>query len=98
MVHLRIVAPPDRADRVYAMLCATASAIDVIRVRERVHATHGDLVMCDVAPEDASVIISDLRELGIHKRRLDLAQPDRHDLRLRRRRRSSTRPARRRTR
>jgi len=32
MVHLRIVAPPHRADRVYELLCETASAIDVIRV------------------------------------------------------------------
>ena len=30
--------------------------------------------MCDVAPEDASVIISELSELGIHRRRLDLAR------------------------
>ena len=66
MVHLRIVAPPDRADRVYAMLCGTASAIDVIRVPDASVRPSGDLVMCDVAREDASVIISDLRALGIH--------------------------------
>jgi uncharacterized hydrophobic protein (TIGR00271 family) len=67
MVHLRIVAPPDRADRVYAMLCDTPSAIDVIRVPGASVRPSGDLVMCDVAREDASVIISDLRELGIHR-------------------------------
>jgi uncharacterized hydrophobic protein (TIGR00271 family) len=66
MVHLRIVAPADRADRVYAMLCDTPSAIDVIRVPGASVRPSGDLVMCDVAREDASVIISDLRELGIH--------------------------------
>jgi uncharacterized hydrophobic protein (TIGR00271 family) len=66
MVHLRIVAPPDRADRVYAMLCNTPSAIDVIRVENASVRPDGDLVMCDVAPEDASVIISELRDLGIH--------------------------------
>jgi uncharacterized hydrophobic protein (TIGR00271 family) len=66
MVHLRIVAPPDRADRVYAMLCDTPSAIDVIRIPDASVRPSGDLVMCDVAREDASVIISDLRELGIH--------------------------------
>ena len=66
MVHLRIVAPPDRADRVYAMLCGTPSAIDVIRVAERLHAAGRRPVMCDVAREDASVIISELRELGLH--------------------------------
>src|SRR5215208_4403901 len=66
MVHLRIVAPPDRAEQVYAMLCDTASAIDVIRVPGASRRPDGDLIMCDVAREDASVIISDLRELGIH--------------------------------
>jgi len=66
MVHVRIVAPPDRADRVYAMLCDTPSAIDVIRVENASVRPEGDLVMCDVAPEDASVIISELRDLGIH--------------------------------
>jgi uncharacterized hydrophobic protein (TIGR00271 family) len=67
MVHLRIVAPPDRADRVYEMLCDTASAIDVIRVPHAARRPDGDLIMCDVAREDASVIISDLRGLGIHR-------------------------------
>ena len=87
MVHLRIVAPPDRADRVYAMLCETASAIDVIRVPDASTRPDGDLIMCDVAREDASVIISDLQATsGIAPRRVDLAQPDGHDLGLRHRR------------
>ena len=66
MVHLRIVVPPDRAEKVHALLCETASAIDVIRVPDASTRPDGDLIMCDVAREDASVIISDLRELGIH--------------------------------
>jgi uncharacterized hydrophobic protein (TIGR00271 family) len=66
MVHLRIVAPADRADRVHSVLCQTASAIDLIRVPNASTRPDGDLIMCDVAREDASVIISDLRALGIH--------------------------------
>ena len=66
MVHLRIVVPPDRAEKVHALLCETASAIDVIRVPNASTRPDGDLIMCDVAREDASVIISDLRDLGIH--------------------------------
>ena len=66
MVHLRIVAPADRADRVTRCCARRASAIDVIRVPDASTQPSGDLVMCDVAREDASVIISDLRELGIH--------------------------------
>ena len=49
------------------MLCDTPSAIDVIRVPNASTRPDGDLVMCDVAREDASVIITDLRELGIHQ-------------------------------
>jgi len=28
---------------------------------------HGDVILADVAREDASVVISDLKELGVHK-------------------------------
>jgi uncharacterized hydrophobic protein (TIGR00271 family) len=62
-----VVSPSDRADRVHSLLCATPSAIDVIRVPGASTRPSGDLIMCDVAPEDASVIISELRELNLHK-------------------------------
>ena len=65
MVHLRVVAPPDRAERVHALLCATPSAIDVVRIANASVRPDGDLITCDVAREDASVIISDLRDLRI---------------------------------
>ena len=83
MVHLRIVAPPDRAEQVHALLCATPSAIDMIRVPNASTRPDGDLIMCDVAREDASVIISELTRARHPPRRVDLAQPDGHDLRLR---------------
>jgi uncharacterized hydrophobic protein (TIGR00271 family) len=67
VLHLRIVAPPDRAGRVHALLCATPSAIDVIHVPGVSTRPAGDLVMCDVAREDASVIVADLRELEIDR-------------------------------
>ena len=66
MVHLRVVVPADKTDRVHGLLCATASAINVIRVPDASTNPSGDLIMCDVAREDASVIISELRELGLH--------------------------------
>ena len=37
----------------------------------------GDVILCDVAREDASVVIEDLKELGIAPRRLDRARADR---------------------
>ena len=66
MVHLRIVVPSYRAEKVYEMLCETASAIDVICVPNASRRPDGDLILCDVAREDVSVIISELRDLGIH--------------------------------
>ena len=66
MVHLRVVVPADKTDRVHGLLCATASAINVIRVPHASTNPSGDLIMCDVAREDASVIISELRDLGLH--------------------------------
>ena len=89
MVHLRIVVPPDRAEQVHALLCETASAIDVIRVPNASTRPDGDLIMCDVAREDASVIISDLRELGIHHDGSISLSADGHDLGFRRRRRQA---------
>ena len=47
--------------------------MDVIRVPGRVGGPPATSMMCDVAREDASVMISDLRELGIHHDGFDLA-------------------------
>jgi len=65
MVHLRVVAPAAKAPQVHGLLCATASAINVIQVPGASTNPSGDLIMCDVAREDASVIISELRALGL---------------------------------
>jgi uncharacterized hydrophobic protein (TIGR00271 family) len=66
MVHLRVVAPAEKSGRVHGLLCSTPSAINVIRVPGASTNPSGDLIMCDVAREDASVVISELRELGLH--------------------------------
>ncbi len=65
MVHLRIVAPPDRAQRVYDLLCDLSSVRNVVRMRDAARRPDGDMILCDVAREDASVILGDLRELDI---------------------------------
>jgi uncharacterized hydrophobic protein (TIGR00271 family) len=67
MVHLRIVAPADRADRALEMLCRTRSVANVIYLRGAAQRPQGDVILCDVAREDASVVLSDLRELDIDK-------------------------------
>jgi uncharacterized hydrophobic protein (TIGR00271 family) len=66
MVHLRIVAPPESAGKAVDLLCAHDSVLNVIRLPGASQKPEGDVILCDVAREDASVIISDLKELDIH--------------------------------
>ena len=65
MVHLRIVSPPDRTDAVHDLLCDAASVCNVIRLPEAARRPDGDAIFCDVAREDASVILGRLKEMGI---------------------------------
>jgi len=65
MVHLRIVSPPDRTDDVMDVLECTPSVINIIRLPGAASRPDGDVVLCDVASEDASVILEDLKALGI---------------------------------
>ena len=67
MVHLRIVAPERRAEQVMDRLCSADSVVNVIRLSEPARRPDGVVIMCDVAREDASVVIADLKELGIHR-------------------------------
>ena len=66
MVHMRIVAPRDRVDGAMQLLCATDSVCNVIRLSDPATRPDGNVIMCDVAREDASVVIADLKELDIH--------------------------------
>lgn len=65
MVHLRIVVPPDRSEKVLALLEATRSACNLVYLPGVARQPDGDVVLCDVAREDASVLIDDLKELGV---------------------------------
>lgn len=65
MLHLRIVAPPDRAARAMEILCGSPSVLNVVHLADAARRPDGDLIMCDVVREDASVIIGDLKELEI---------------------------------
>ena len=66
MLHLRIVVPPDRTEHVMEILRATPSVVNLIRLPGASERPEGDVILCDVAREDASVVLSDLRGLGIH--------------------------------
>src|SRR5262245_38278863 len=67
MVHLRIVAPPARGEQTYRFLREHPSALNIVRLPDAAESPHGDLILCDVASEDASVVIAELRELGLER-------------------------------
>jgi uncharacterized hydrophobic protein (TIGR00271 family) len=66
MVHLRIVAPSHQAEHALDLLKATPSVCNLIYLPRAAQRPEGDVILCDVAREDASVIVSDLKELEIH--------------------------------
>src|SRR4051794_37186437 len=68
MLHLRLVVPPDLAERVVRLLCGSSSVTNVVRFAGAAHKPSGDLIICDVAREDASVIIEALKELDLDHR------------------------------
>lgn len=65
MVHLRIVVPAAQSERVVDLLEATPSVSSLARMEGAARKPLGDVVLCDVAREDASVVLEDLRELGV---------------------------------
>jgi uncharacterized hydrophobic protein (TIGR00271 family) len=67
MVHLRIVAPADRAPRALELLCASGSVCNVVHLPGVVAKPAADLILADVAREDATVILADLKELELDK-------------------------------
>lgn len=67
MIHLRIVAPPEAAEAVVESLLCSRSVIDVVHLPGVARKPDGDLITCDVAREDASVVLEDLRHLGIDR-------------------------------
>jgi uncharacterized hydrophobic protein (TIGR00271 family) len=68
VIHLRIVSPPELTERVMEVLTRTASVINIIRLDGRAQRPDGDVILCDVAREDASVILSDLKALDLRER------------------------------
>jgi uncharacterized hydrophobic protein (TIGR00271 family) len=67
MVHLRIVVPEDRCGKVLDLLEAAPSATNLVFLAKAARQPKGDVVLCDIAREEASVLIEDLKELGIAK-------------------------------
>lgn len=67
MIHLRIVAPADRTERVLELLEGNASICNVVHLAGVARSPPGDLILADVAREDASVVLADLRGLDLER-------------------------------
>jgi len=67
MVHLRIVSPQRRTEQAMEILMATPSVSSVVKLPGAASKPEGDVILADVAREDASVILSDLKALGLHE-------------------------------
>jgi uncharacterized hydrophobic protein (TIGR00271 family) len=67
VVHLRIVVPSHNAEHALDLLKGIPSVCNLVYLPGTAHKPEGDVILCDVAREDASVVVSDLKELEIHK-------------------------------
>ncbi|HEX8051576.1 MAG TPA: DUF389 domain-containing protein [Thermoleophilaceae bacterium] len=67
MIHLRLVVPEDLAEAVNSLLCESPAVSSVIHLPGAAAKPLGDVLLADVAREDASVIIGDLKELRLHE-------------------------------
>lgn len=65
MIHLRIVVPDYQAEHALDLLDATPSVCNLIHLPRAAKRPVGDVILCDVSRDDASVVIADLRELDI---------------------------------
>ncbi len=68
MIHLRLVVPSDCTESVLSLLSESPAVSSVIHLEGAAKKPDGDVVLCDIAREDASVLIGDLKELKIHER------------------------------
>lgn len=65
MVHLRLVVPPELVRQVLGVLEDCPSVINIVHLAGVARKPAGDVVLCDVAREDTSVVVSDLRRMGL---------------------------------
>lgn len=65
MVHLRIVASREKSRQALELLERSDVVCNIVRLPEAARHPAGDMIICDVAREAASIVMSDLTELGI---------------------------------
>lgn len=67
MIHLRVIAPRELAERAERLFEGASEATNVVRSPAAGRQPAGDLVAADVSREAASLLIEDLRELDIDR-------------------------------
>lgn len=65
VVHLRIVAPNTQCRHVIDLLENSDSVFNIVHLENVARKPDGDLVLCDVARRDVSLLVADLRELNV---------------------------------
>jgi uncharacterized hydrophobic protein (TIGR00271 family) len=65
VIHLRIVVPSYQSEHTLDLLERIPSVYNLVYLERAARKPEGDVILCDVAREDASVVVSDLRELDI---------------------------------
>ena len=68
MIHMRLVVPDDLKQQVLDLFCASEAVSSVVCIENAAHKPPGHVILADVAREDASVIVSDLKELDLDHR------------------------------
>jgi len=65
---MRLVVPDDLKDQVLDLFCGSEAVSSVICLEHAAHKPEGHVILADVAREEASVIVSDLKELDLDHR------------------------------
>jgi hypothetical protein len=67
IVHLRLVVPNETTSEVLRTLDESSAVFNVARLPGAAIKPKGDLVLCDVAREEVSVVVEQLRRLGLEQ-------------------------------
>jgi uncharacterized hydrophobic protein (TIGR00271 family) len=65
VIHLRIVAPEDVAHKALELLVESPAVLNIVHLHGAAQKPDGDVILCDVAREEASIVLGDLKELDI---------------------------------
>ena len=67
MLHVRLLVPVGLVEQVLALLETDESVTNVVHLPGAARSPAGDVVLCDVARENASVVLGELRALGLEE-------------------------------